>query len=455
MNKTKNILLVDDDEDALLSLVRALKATIPDLSFNAATKAEMALQLIKEKSPQVLVTDLCLNELEGPESGFNLLKEALKIDSTMRAIILTGVDSPKAGIKCLELGASSFIEKPADISHLSALIKDGVSQAILKRDFAELNQKLQQPSLSNIIGSSDLAKKLRAEIQYAASNNQSILITGETGTGKGLCALAIHKLSKRSAQKFVRYQPSYATFDLVNSDLFGHVKGAFTGAEASRHGLISESRAGTLFLDEIDELPNENQVLLLGVLQEKIYRSVGSNQELEADFRLISATNNDLSKTIESKKLRLDFYHRIAHAQIHVPALRERIHDIKELSEHFLTNLRESESVSVFELEDTAISKLHDYKWPGNIRELQAVIEGAAYRAQFEGRNFIAYRDLEIGNLSKNSQTLQNFHSQVEDFKSNLIKHALARNQGNQLKASQELGMDRTSLRRIIERNEG
>lgn len=453
MTTNQHIILIDDDEDAILSLLRTLKSIHPEFSFSAATTETAALKLIREVQPSVVVTDLCIDEKKGPQSGYELIQKILTQDSTIRVIVLTGFGSVEAGVQCLELGAASFIEKPADITHLSALIKDSASQANLKRSYSELNQKLAEPALYSIIGSSELTKKLRESVHYAASTNQSILISGETGTGKGLCALAIHKLSRRNNKHFVRYQPNFSTADLVNSDLFGHQKGAFTGADANRAGLIEEANGGTLFLDEIDELPLETQVSLLGALQEKRFRPLGSNREVEIDFRLLSATNQNPEQVIAEKKLRPDFFHRIAHFQIQIPPLRDRVEDICDLAYHFLARLRENERVNVFELSSDVVTKLQNYLWPGNIRELQAVVEGGAYRAQFNGATTIEKDHIELGTSQVRHTTSTNFHEQVEDYKLKLINDALTRNNGNQVKASLELGLDRTSLRRILKRN--
>ncbi len=445
-----NILAVDDDEDGVLSLVRTLKLSLPSYSFSACTNESKALQLASGLKPAVVILDLCLDETSGPQTGFDLLQKLLSLDSTTRIIVLTGYGSVEAGVKCLTLGASNFLDKPPDIPHLSALIKDGVAQANLRRSYAELSTKLSEPILDTIIGQSVAANQLKDSIRYAASNNQSILITGETGTGKGLCAVAIHKLSNKPANKYVRYQPNFGTADLVNSDLFGHVKGAFTGADANRAGLFEEAKGGTLFLDEIDELPMETQVSLLGILQDRVYRPLGSNKEMVAEVRLIAATNQEIGKILSEKKIRQDFFHRIAHSTIHLPSLRERLEDINKLAEHFLLRLRENEKVAVFEISRDAINRLKSHRWPGNIRELQAVIEGGAYRAQFEGRSLIEVQDIHIGFHGIESSTPMNFHEKVKHYKLKLINEALDRNKGNQLRAAQDLGIDRANMRRFL-----
>ena len=456
MQTIENILLIDDDEDALLSLARILKTLTPNIHIQAAINPQKALDLIRETSPSVVVMDLCLDEKQGPSSGFELLQKITQQDPTIRVIVLTGYGSVEAGVKCISLGAANFLEKPPEPSHLAALIKDGITQQHLKRAFLSLKSTSSDLLSQMIIGESDQAKKIKDEIQYASQTNQPVLITGETGTGKGLAALAIHKFSKRSQRKFIRYQPTFGAHELVSSELFGHKKGAFTGAEADRTGLIEEANGGTLFLDEIDELPLEIQVTLLGVLQDKKVRRLGGNSEVEADFRLISATNQHIEEKIKDKKVRADFFHRIGHLQIHLPALRERSADIPLLVEAKIRSLTEKEDVRVIGIDKEAINKLKNYSWPGNIRELEAVIEGGAYRAQYRRSNFIETKDLNIAqtNLTdSHGKTPKNFQESVEDFKIQLIEESLLRHEGNQVKAARELGMERSTLRRIIGRN--
>lgn len=449
---SRSILLVDDDQDGLLSLIRALRAAGLAATFHGAGNVNKALSIFKESKPHVAVIDLSIDEKIGVESGFSLLQELLKVDPSCRIIVLTGHGTIEYGVKCLSLGAANFLQKPADIPHLVALLKDGFSQSEIRREHARLKNEVHTKMSSFIIGVSDKMKQVLASIQYAGASNQAVLISGETGTGKGLCALAIHKFSNRNKFNFVRYQPNFSTPDLVNSDLFGHVKGAFTGANEERRGLLFEANQGTLFLDEIDELPLETQVSLLGVLQDKKFRQLGSNKEGSVDFRLVCASNQDLKKCVENGKIRKDFYHRIAHFLISVPALREHKEDLEPLALALLEKVRERGDLSVLDITKEAKQKLHSYDWPGNIRELEAQIEGAAYRAQYHGRAHIEVSDINLGLSSRSEGQVEGstFHERVDAFKMKVIREALDRNGGNQVKAAAELGLDRSTLRRII-----
>ncbi|RMG41301.1 MAG: sigma-54-dependent Fis family transcriptional regulator [Candidatus Dadabacteria bacterium] len=450
---SENILLVDDDSDALLSLTRALKSHGLSASINGASTPEKALKLAASLNPQVAVIDLSLSEKEGVESGFKLLDGLLRNDDTCRVIVLTGHGSTEYGIRALNSGAASFLEKPANISHLAALIQDGFKQASLKRAYKEL-QKVSAPHNGPLlIGESTVIEQLRSELLQAASHKQPVLLSGETGTGKGLCAAFIHFMSHNSLDGFVRYQPVFGNADIVNSDLFGHVRGAFTGAEQDRTGLIEKAEGGTFFLDEIDQLPLQTQVALLGVFQDRSFRPVGSSEERVANFRLVSACNKDIDECLQDGSIRADFFHRIAHFQIELPPLRKRKEDIPLLAQASIERLRQQEEVNVYEIDQTAIEKLLSYDWPGNVRELLAVVERAAFAAQFKQRSTITADDIHTGSRKNDNTVKLSFHERVEQYKLSLINDALSRNQGNQAQAARELGMDRSTLRRILDRN--
>ena len=452
MEDKTSVLLVDDDSEALESLSRALSVSNIGARIVAATRAEKGLELLAESKADVAVIDLSLDPARGVESGFELLSNILRQDAACRVIVLTGHGSLEHGVRALSLGAASFLEKPADISHLAALIRDGIRQSGLKRAYNSLILQQQSSVATLVAGSSHAMQKVRESIQYAAQTMQPVMIYGETGTGKGLCAQAIHALSPRKSQRFVRYQPNFSTADLVNSDLFGYVKGAFTGASDNRKGLLTEAHLGTLFLDEIEALPSETQVTLLGVLQDKRFRMVGSDRENVADFRLICASNENVELCVEQGRIRRDFYHRVAHFKLELPALRDRRVDIAELSELFLGRLREREQLSVFSIEASAHEMLLAYDWPGNVRELESVLEGAAYHARFKGRAAISSEDIHTGSTASASGEAADFASRVLEYKRKLINESLARHGGNQSKASRELGLDRSTMLRILKR---
>lgn len=445
------VLFIDDDQTTLESVVRAAVSFGLEATCRTARTAADALALLENERPHVVVLDLSLDPQSGVESGFSLLAEIERHRLGCRVIVLTGHADETFGIRALDRGASSFLKKPAEIPHLVALIRDGIAQAQLRRNYTSLRRHA-DPGL--LIGESPVMAQLIAELHILAETNQPVLLSGETGTGKGVAARALHRWGPCAAQNFVRYQPTFATPDLVQSDLFGHLKGAFTGAIGDRRGLIAEADGGTLFLDEVDELPHETQVMLLGVLQEKRFRPVGSSSEVTSRFRLVCATNRDLNEATKSGKLRLDLYHRLAHCVVRIPPLRERCADIPLLVDHILAQLASSDGLDVLGLDVGALEVLQSHAWPGNVRELEGVIESAAYRARADGRNRIACNDIRLVPRSNGASITTDFHTEVERFKHGLVETALARNGGNRLRAAAELGLDRGTLSRILKNHQ-
>lgn len=448
---TNAALIVDDDSVAALSLAKLLKLRLPDSQFHAATNIDRAQTLVTETRPQAVILDLHLEPGRGVESGFSLLQKLIALDPSQRIIVLTGHGSIEHGVRALSAGAANFLEKPADLPHLAALVRDAITQSNLRRSFERLTLERNSELSSVVCGSSPAMQSVREALLQFACTSQSVLILGETGTGKGLCARAIHAFGKRRHANFVRYQPTFSTPDLVNSDLFGHVSGAFTGAQSNRNGLIHQASGGTLFLDELEELPLETQVALLGVLQDKTIRPVGSNSEIAVDFRLICASNGNITAARMEKKLREDFFHRVSHAIIELPPLRNRAEDIPELCQAALQHFRDRELCNCHGISDAVLSALQQHSWPGNVRELQSVIESAAYQAMRCGRQIIEIGDVRVGSV-KAAPSPMSFHELVEAFKANLLNKALVSCRGNQTEAARQLGLDRSSFRRIMKR---
>ncbi len=448
----KDLLIVDDDSEMLQSLSRVLSPLIAPLSLCGAAVRDRAVQLAAGESPKVAVLDLCIDEKIGVESGFSLLKELLARDDSLRVIVLTGHGSTENGIRALSLGAASFLEKPVDPYHLAALVKDGVNQSALRRYQRQLLQVNANATSARLVGSSSEIARVREQLEFAATTTQPAFLLGETGTGKGLCARIIHDLSDRKAARFIPYHPNFGGGDLVQSELFGHLKGSFTGAAEARKGLVAEAHGGTLFLDEVDEIPGDTQVRLLDVLQEKRFRAIGSNELQSVDCRIVAATNRPVGELLQQGKLRQDLYHRIAHCLIEIPPLRERKGDIPELLKAALEALRAREGLNVFEIEENAIEAAVAYGWPGNVRELQAVVEGSAFKARFKSRTWISLDDMALGRTSRDTDSTGTFNELVEAFKEKLVRSALERAQGNQVQAAKELSLDRGTLRRILKK---
>jgi DNA-binding NtrC family response regulator len=449
------ILIVDDEADVAKSLMKALERREAKFEILYASNPKDALSITKAEKPELIIIDLTIELDKGPESGLSLLDKLIELDSNHRIIVLTGHSKFEKGIEALNRGALTYLEKPADADLILSLAYDSINIVQLRREsqiknLSDLNIGAELGFKSN----SEKMLKTIAQVEFAIKTNQPVLITGETGTGKGVVARLIHRMSIRKNHPFIRCQPSFSNADLVASELFGHKKGAFTGATEDRKGLIEEANLGTLFIDEIDALPKETQVTLLEVLQEKTFRKLGGGKEQISNFRLISALNRDPIKIIEEGLIRVDFYHRIAHCQIDLPALRERTEDIEDLSQSCLDRLCEKERLDIAFIEHSAISKLKKHSWPGNIRELQAVIEGAAFRASISGRKYISNSDIILQNIEKkdNLNESKSFRERIKLFEEQIVSQSLKEAKGNQAQAAKELQLDRTVFRRILSR---
>jgi two-component system response regulator AtoC len=448
-----DVLLVDDDSELIQSLARVLSTLIDPRSVSATASVERASRILSVDKPLVVVLDLCLDERIGVESGFALLSMIAERDSTARVIVLTGHGSAAHGIRALQMGAASFVEKPANPEHIAALIKDACCQAELRRELLIAKNAKRSTLDKSLIGSSDVMRQLREQIDFAASISKPILLTGETGTGKSFSARLIHDSGERRTKNFVHYHPNFGSGDLVQGELFGHVKGSFTGAIESRRGLALEADGGTLFIDELDEMTQETQVRLLDLLQEHRVRPIGADSYTTVQCRFIAATNRPIADALESGKIRRDLHHRLAHCHIALPPLRTRLSDIPELVAAMLDELRAREGIHVFEVSEGALDACRQHSWPGNVRELQGAIERAALYAHYKGRRVVARDDLgaivRLDAAPALSQMIESFHSRVEDFKRKLVQEALTTCEGNQLHAARLLRVDRGTIRRL------
>ena len=449
------VLIIDDEIEVARALKKSLLRRDPNLEIDQKNNHQDAILFIKKNKPEIIILDLTIDISKGPISGLTLLEEILETDPTSRVIVLTGHSKNEKGMDALNRGAFTYLEKPGNPDVILSFIKDSFEVVNLKRS------SLKKESLNhyfckelNMTSSSEVMKNVLDQISFAVKTNQPVLITGETGTGKGLLARLIHKNSSRKNSPFIRYQASFTNPDLVASELYGHKKGSFTGAAEDRKGLIEEANQGSLFIDEIDAIPKETQVSLLETLQEKTFRKIGSTKEQLSNFRLIAALNKDPKVVLENGDLRLDFYHRIAHTVIELPPLRNRKEDIGDLAQSFIDNLAEKENLDIAFIDEAALSKIRKYSWPGNIRELQATIEGAAYRASIHGRKYITLEDihLKLGSNQILSDEAKSFRERIKIFEEQIIHDALRETQGNQALAAKNLQMDRTVFRRILQR---
>jgi two-component system, NtrC family, response regulator AtoC len=378
MNRAK-VLVIDDDPEMLDLTLYELQSR--GFEVTTAKNGEEGLKLIGEHGVDVALTDLQLPDIHGIEL-VGMLKE---ISPRTEIIMVTGYSSLNDAISAIKAGAFYFIEKPVEFEELSLLLEKAIERGSQAEEIKNLLGRLsERTSYYNLIGSSKTMQDIYEIIEGVAESDANIMIIGESGTGKELIANAIHYKSLRAKKPFVKINCSALPKELIESELFGHTKGAFTGAATEKTGLIGQAKGGSLLLDEIGEMPVELQPKLLRVLQERVYYRLGSEKALEADFRLISSTNRDPLAAIRDGHLREDLYYRINTIEIHVPPLRERAEDIQHLAEYFLKIYAEKYHRQVHSISQHVYERMFDYSWPGNVRELQNVLERAVLLSKGE-----------------------------------------------------------------------
>lgn len=376
---SKKALVIDDDKATLELLKYQLESE--GFQTTIADCGEKGLNLIQENDYDIILTDLNLPDI----SGFEMVRRSKEIAPDTEIIMITGFGSTEKTIEATKAGAFYFVEKPVDFDELLLLITKAVERKQQTREIKELRGKLSsRTSYEGIIGGSRSMQDIFEIIDNVAESDANILILGESGTGKEVIANAIHYKSHRSKRPFVKVNCSALPKDLIESQLFGHIKGAFTGAQNDKAGFIGQANSGSLLLDEIGEMPVDLQPKLLRVLQEKIYYRVGSDKPQEVDFRLISATNRNPFDAIQDNCLREDLYYRINTIEIKIPPLRDRMEDVPMLAEHFLQYYCEKYKREGFNFAQDAYDQMLNYNWRGNVRELQHVIERAVLLSKSE-----------------------------------------------------------------------
>jgi len=455
-----HILIVEDEAELARGLKRGLEQRLvapllPETpTISIATSPSEAKEAFKSKAPSVCILDLNLDESRGSESGLELLPELFSLNHDLRVLVLTGESREDWGVRALERGASSFLQKPANQNHLAHLVKDALEHhALLSKN------RLSDKNATTTLGLRSKDRSMLAVIEQfelAINSHLPVLISGETGTGKGFLARLIHEHSKASGQ-FIRFQPSFGSADLVSSELFGHMKGAFTGAVSDKSGLLEIAKDGSILLDEIDSLPEQTQVSLLEVLQEGVFRPLGSNKDRKSHFRVIAATNSNCQEAIKKRLLREDFFHRLSHIHIELPPLRERPSDLFELAENFLCSFSSEEKLRVHSFSSDGKALLQTYSWPGNIRELKASVESACLRADLNNRGLVTAEDFKLSQTNSTSDHLSasdtlTFREKVRSFELKLVEEALDKHEQNVSRAALELGIDRSQVKRVLAR---
>jgi DNA-binding NtrC family response regulator len=371
MHKTR-VLVIDDDR----SMIEIASFHLNSQGYEpfGALTGEEGLRMAEQSSFDVVLTDLRLPDL----GGIEVMKRLKQISPESEIIMISGHGSVSKAVEATKAGAFYFVEKPVEFEELMLLIEKAVERGQQAKEIRQLRGRLtNRISYYDIIGSSKAMQDIYETIDSVAESDANILIVGESGTGKELIANAIHYKSLRANKPFVKINCSALPKELMESELFGHTKGAFTGASMDKTGLISRADDGSLLLDEIGEMPVELQPKLLRVLQERVYYRLGSEKPQEANFRLISSTNRNPLEAIRRGQLREDLYYRINTIEISVPPLRERTEDIGHLADHFLQQLSEKYGRPLCRISPESYQRLFEYSWPGNVRELQHAIERA------------------------------------------------------------------------------
>jgi two-component system NtrC family response regulator len=382
-----------------------------------------------------------------PDEGIAALGELLSIDPAAKIIIISGQGEKKNALEAVAAGAYDFLCKPVEMEELQFLLRRSIYLANLEREYRQLRQQTRSEGFEQMIGGSPQMQGVFAFIRKVAGTNAPVLLLGESGTGKELAALAIHERSPRKDKSFVAINCNGIPENLLESELFGHEKGSFTGAHAQRKGLIENAADGTLFLDEIGELPPPIQVKLLRFLQEQRFQRVGGRQEIQIDTRVIAATNADLKQTMSEGKFREDLYFRLAVVVIMLPPLRDRGDDVELLAREFVQRYAAQNNKKSLAFSPDALRALYQHNWPGNVRELQNRVKRAVIMT--DGKRLTA-DDLELAELSQTSPaTLKEAREAVEK---EVVQNALKRHQGKITSAALELGVSRPTLYELMEK---
>ena len=441
------ILIVDDDEAIRTQMKWALSEHY-EVHFAEDRKA--AAEGFGDNSPAVTLLDLGLpprpNECD---EGLAVLSDILAIDNTAKVIIISGQGEKQNAIEAVGAGAYDFLCKPVDMEELRLLIRRCIHVVELEKEYHKLQQSQRSDVFEDMLGTSPQMQAVFDLIRKVAGTNAPVLLLGESGTGKEMAAAAIHRCSARKDGPFVAINCNAIPENLLESELFGHEKGSFTGAHVQRKGLLETANGGTLFLDEIGELPPAIQVKLLRFLQEQRLQRVGGRQEIQVDTRLVAATNGDLKELINNGKFREDLYFRLAVVTIRLLPLRERGEDIVFLAREFLQRYASQNGQKIVFAPD-ALRAMNRYSWPGNVRELQNRVKRGVIMAS---GSRVSAKDLELdqdnGLAASTATTLKQAREHVER---EMIKQALKKNSGKITSAAADLGISRPTLYELMEK---
>lgn len=442
----QKLLIIDDDEEIRTQMRWALAQ---DHEVILAGDRQSGVRLFTECHPGVTLLDLGLPPCpNSPEEGLLALSEILAHGRLAKVIIVSGQGEKTNALRAIGAGAYDFVTKPVEVDELKVILKRAFHVAALEKDYRDLQQQVAADSFEGMVGTSTQIQAVFGAIRKVATTDAPVLILGESGTGKEKAAVAIHRRSTRKDGPFIPINCSAIPEALLESELFGHEKGSFTGAHAQRKGRIESAEGGTLFLDEIGEIPLQLQVKLLRFLQEQQIERVGGRQPIDVDVRVIAATNANLGTLMAEGKFREDLYYRLAVVVLQLPSLRDRNGDLRALARDFLRRFSAVAGKEGLAFDQEAKRAMDTYSWPGNVRELENRIQRAVIMA--EG-NRISANDLQLqGNVqSVTGTTLKAAREAVER---GLISAALRRHSGRISAAAAELGISRPTLYELMEK---
>ena len=442
------VLVVDDEADIASILADRLQTT--GLDVQVAHDGEAALQAIRQNSPGLVFLDIQMPKLNGIE----VLKRARKEWPDLPVIIMTAYGTIDGAVEAMKEGATDFITKPFDLDHLKIVIDRTLEQRGLKHEVAVLRAEVES-RYDPLISSSPKMSEVVETARKVANSDTTVLLLGESGTGKDLLARSIHAWSSRRGKLFAPVNCVALSEELLESELFGHEKGAFTGASAQKRGKIEVADGGTVFLDEIGDMKPGLQAKLLRFLQNREFDRVGGTRSVKVDVRVIAATNRDLQEAVKAGSFRTDLFYRLNVVSITLPTLGERRDEIPQLADMFLKKFCRDAKKPTMKFSSAAVKKLVAHSWPGNVRELQNAVERAVVlkAGDLIEPEDLALVPLDLGAEEASSMDLP-FHQSVEHHKKQIIRQALARAGGSQTQAAELLALQRTYLARLIKQME-
>jgi DNA-binding NtrC family response regulator len=438
-----NILVVDDDAD----IREVLGDRLQSLGYRifAAETAKAGLDLLERQNPQLVLLDIEMPDM----NGIDLLREIRRREHDVTVVMITAYGTIERAVEAMKEGAYDFIAKPFEPDHVALIVAKALERETLRRGIEILSEQIDDRH-KMIVGQSVPINRAVETAKKAAASRSTVLLLGESGTGKEIFARAIHSWSDRKDKPFVAINCVGLSKELLESELFGHEKGSFTGALQLKKGKMELAHGGTVFLDEVGDVSTELQTKLLRFLQEREFERVGGTKPISVDVRIIAATNSDLNNAVQEGKFREDLYYRLNVVPLILPPLRDRKEDIPGLADYFLKRSAAETKKNFIAIDEAAIKKLIAYQWPGNVRELANVIESAVVLGQGPA---LTSHDLPAKVVSTVPKVVPDgfsYHGAIDDYRRELIEKTLAQTQGNRAAAAKILGLQRTYLSRLI-----